>query len=190
MFSSLSWWREQVAVCRVAVAVFILFNNSMYILYVTTLSCCSSPFRWRCLSAPQQRWQLSDSGQQCLLLHPAGGRQAVAGHVQQRLKAGGGLHRAAHRTGTTIQTGQINPNSQCGYTQVLLNTPNHTYQWLDVVRGGTFQPESKMLLLSLVLNLCKRFKRAAFLNWIFLHLSGGVHFSSLSLQNLAGSVGP
>lgn len=69
-------------------------------LFYYSLSCCSSPFRGRCFSASQQWRQLSDSSQQRLLLHPAGGGQAVAGHVQQGLQAGGGLHCTAHRTGT------------------------------------------------------------------------------------------
>lgn len=77
------------------------------------LFCCSCPFRWRCFSAPQQWRQLSDPGQQCLLLHAAGGGQAVAGHVQQGLQTGGGLHRSAHRTGinqraSPWQGGKIN----------------------------------------------------------------------------------
>lgn len=77
--------------------------------------------RRRCLVAPQQRGQLSDFGQQRLLLHPAGGGQAVAGHVQQGLQAGGGFHRAAHWTGTSKMTSGCfwsADGPKCRFTQI------------------------------------------------------------------------
>lgn len=77
--------------------------------------------RRRCLVAPQQRGQLSDFGQQRLLLHPAGGGQAVAGHVQQGLQAGGGFHRAAHWTGTSKMTSGYfwsADGPKCRFTQI------------------------------------------------------------------------